>query len=132
MPKAKHSLEDLDAVHRVLRRRLSAPGTVKETEEALGLYRGYIRYHRHRLELDLGTLLAILKRLKISPVAFFREVAAELGDDGDPTADPEPEPELEPEPDDPPPGAPPDIEPLTARHVLRQLGADLPVYGEDP
>ncbi len=33
-------------------------------------------------------------------------------------------------PDDKPPGAPPDIEPLTARAVLRQLGADLPVYGD--
>ncbi len=131
MPKAKHSLGHLDAVHRVLRRKLGAPGTVKETEEALGLYRGYIRYHRHRLEFDLGTLLAILKRLKISPAAFFREVDTELGDIDDPPADPEPEPE--PAPDDPPPGAPPDIKPLTARHVLRQLGADLPVYGDyDP
>ncbi len=113
--------------------RAAGPGTVRETEQALGLYRGYIRYHRHRQELDLGTLLAILKRLDIQPLDFFAEVAAELGED--PAADePEPEPEPEPQdPDDTPLGAPPDIKPLIARAVLRKVGANLPVYGDfDP
>ncbi len=143
-PKLTLCAEELDTVHTVLKAvlREAGPGTVLETEQALGLYRGYIRYHRHRRELDLGVLLAILKHLEISPLDFFDQVATELGDpdgsdpatDPDPEPDPEPEPEPEPDPDDDtPPGAPPDIEPLTARAVLRRLGADLPVYGDfDP
>ncbi len=139
MPKLRLTLcaEELDTVHTVLKAKLceAGPGKVLETEQALGLYRGYIRYHRRRRELDLGVLLAILKRLEINLLDFFDQVAADLSDpDGsDPEADPPTEPEPEPEPDDAPPDAPPDIEPLTARAVLRLIGADLPVYGDfDP
>ncbi len=132
-PKRTLCRDEVDAAHFVLKEKLRAagPGTVRETEQALGLYRGYIRYHRHRQELDLGTLLAILKRLDIRPLDFFAEVAAELGKDSA-TDDPEPEPEPQ-DPDDTPPGAPPDVKPLTARAVLRKVGANLPVYGDfDP
>ncbi len=93
--------------------------------------------------LDLGALLAILKRLKINPLEFFAEVAAELGtdfngfDDGEPDGGSEPDPEPEPEPEPLEPDEP-DVTPLgvlyirdlTARMVLRKLGADLPVYGD--
>ncbi len=103
-------------------------------EEGLGLYPGYLRYHRHRQELDLGTLLAILKRLKIRPVDFFDEVAAEDGTDffdrGDASDGSEPDPEPEADPEDTPPGVPPDDVPLTAQAMLRRLGADLPAYGD--
>ncbi len=127
---------ELAAVHKVLRETLrgAGSGTIHRTEEGLGLYRGYIRYHRHRRELDLGVLFAILKRLDVQPAEFFDQVAAEIGADTggedpepEPEPDPEPEPEPEADPEDPPPGAPPDDAPLTARKVLRDLGADLPV-----
>jgi len=137
-PKAIHCPEDLDAVHAVLKRKLRAAGrgAVTETEKALGLYRGYLRYHRHRQELDLGALLAMLKRLEISPLEFFAKVAAERGEApaGNPPEPGAPPADSEPGPVDvTAPGAPPDVEPLTARAVLRQLGADLPVYGDfDP
>ncbi len=118
-------------MHRMLRQKLveAGPGTIRDTEKALGLYRGYLRYHRHRQELDLGTLLAILKRLEISPADFFDEVAVELGEGLD-VSEPEPEPDPEPNPEDAPPGAPPEDAPLTARAVMRRFGADLPVYGD--
>ncbi len=138
-PMAKHCAEEVAAVHAVLKEKLRAagPGTVRETEAAL-FYRGYIRNHRHRRVLDLGALLAILKRLKISPREFFAEVAAKLGTDfdgfedepdGGSEPDPEPEPMASDDPDVTPSGVP-DIKDLTARKVLRKLGADLPVYGD--
>ncbi len=105
---------------------------MRDTENAL-FYRGYIRYHRHRRVLDLGSLLAILKRLDIRALDFFAEVAAELGEDFDAFDDSEPEDGgAGPAEDDraPTPPGMPYVEALTARAVLRRAGADLPVYGD--
>ena len=144
-PKLSLSCDEVDAAHRVLKEMLRAggPGAVRETEQALGLYRGYIRYHRHRRELDLGVLLAILKRLDVRPSDFFSEVAAELGADagaggeGDDSkvspmrqvSDSEAAPATF---EASSPSDPPDVGPLTARAVLRKLGADLTVFGDLP
>ncbi len=135
MPKSKrtHCRKELSAVHAVLKEKLrqAGPGAIRDTENEL-FYRGYIRYHRHRQELDLGALLAILKRLDIRPLDFFAEVANELGENFD-AFDNGPE-GGESEPPDPTDSdsssGTPYIEALTARAVLRRVGADLPVYGD--
>ena len=70
------SLALVERVHTVLREKfaLEGHGSIRRTEQELGLYDGYYKISRKRAKMDLGVLFATLKVLAVDPVDFFTEV----------------------------------------------------------
>ena len=71
----RYSRAEVRRIHEALRRafRAAGHGSIRRTEKALGLYKGYFAYHRQREALDVGVLLATLHLLDIDFGNFFRE-----------------------------------------------------------